>query len=284
MVGQKRRRVGERRSRSRPASRPKRPGRRRRRLARPLGGQAQQVGQKRQLQAQVVVRLVGAAPECQAVGSVRLAHLERRGAVQGGVVGAVHRLVGRGTALPHHVEQVAAVQVRLARERRHAPFPVGLGQPAGQRFGSPGRHLRERRLQEQRAIAGEPRHVLFAHVGQERPRAERAKRLVCLGRLDRHGLVSATGCASIAPSSLSCVPRPWGSDRPSRRGSPAGRASLPAKQAPATPEGAAGGSIQTPMPRGSLPAGCAACRPCSRRGAARTPRWGRSRSSVRRWC
>ena len=35
------------------------------------------------------------------------------------------------------------------------------------------------------------------------------------------------------------MPRPWGSGRPSRRGSPAGRASLPAKQAPATPEGAA---------------------------------------------
>ena len=47
--------------------------------------------------------------------------------------------------------------------------------------------------------------------------------------------------------------------------------------------GAAGWSDSL-TPRGSLPAGCAACRPCSRRGAARTPRWGRSRSSARRWC
>ena len=149
---------------------------------------AQKVRQKRQLEAQMVVGLPAVALVGQPMRRIQVAHLERRGAEQGGVVGAVHRLVGRGAALPHHVEQVAAVQMRLAREGVRAPLPVRPGKPCGQVPGVLCRHLGKRRLQKQPAVACEARRVLLAHVVQQRPRAKCAQRLVRprLARRQRH--------------------------------------------------------------------------------------------------
>ena len=130
----------------------------------------QQVSDKRELKADVVVGLIGRTLEHKAAALVHCAHFQRARAKEGLVLAAPHALVGACLRGARHEEQVRAIEVHLMHEIREGLRALGRTiEQLDQGVRRIRRNLGKRCLAEHGAVLHHAVHGLLGGVGIQRP-------------------------------------------------------------------------------------------------------------------
>ena len=130
----------------------------------------QQVRDKRELKADVVVGLIGRTLEHKAAALVHRAYFQRTRTKEGLVLAAPHALVGARLRGARHEEQVRAIEVHLTQEISESLRALGRSlEQLDQGVRRIRRDLGKRCLAEHGAVLHHAAHGLLGRVGVQRP-------------------------------------------------------------------------------------------------------------------